>query len=455
MLAKDYTLLAKQGVSAERLANIFLEDYFNGEIIDFPINPFQILTNLGVPFIFRPFKSYDGIYIPRADQNDIPVVGINLNRPIARQRFSAAHELCHHIKDAHSGFICKPNAQSEIEQYAESFASELLMPTDALRNQVGLYAQHGYIDLDGVLRVADYFGVSFKACLNKIAYRLHMIEGDTSPKELEKRARKFKPQLKRKELGLYETKLYEQIFDAIGDNFHIVPTERACQKYKAEYIFHDSRMEGVDIDIETVGDIVEDLRRNKQDSVYCKEENQNIIEVAGLTLAYDYAFEEAETNISVYDAKHINEKLYSTAPFPEFGGLYRQSNTLVLGAKFETIDFRDIPNEMRSLDKDIEKLMDQFNSLPYSQYIEEIIKIHHRLTVIHAFRDGNGRTSRAFANMMLLKRHISPVFFDEKSKSIYKEALKTVDLTGDYNPLFEVFFRAVLAAYAALSDFNA
>lgn len=336
MLAKDYIELAKKGVPADKLANIFLQDYYEEKPIAFPINPFQILTDLGIPFIFRPFKGYDGIYIPRADQDDIPVVGINLNRPIARQRFSAAHELCHHLKDAHSGFICKPNAQSEIEQYAESFASELLMPTEALKTQVEVYAKHGYIDLDGVLRVADYFGVSFKACLNKIAYCLHIIEGDTSPKELENRARKYKPQLKRSELGLYDTKLYEQVFDAIGENFHIVPTERACQKFKAEYIFHDSRMEGVEIDIETVGDIVEDLRRNKQDSVYCKEENQNIIEVAGLTLAYDYAFEEAETNISVYDAKHLNEKLYSTAPFPEFGGLYRQSNTLVLGAKFET-----------------------------------------------------------------------------------------------------------------------
>lgn len=135
MLAEKYNKLAKEGATAERLANIFLEDYYEKKEIVFPVNPFQILTDLGVPFILRPFKSYDGIYIPRENQDDIPVVGINLNRPIARQRFSAAHELCHHLKDANSGFACKPNAQSRIEQYAESFASELLMPTKALKKR--------------------------------------------------------------------------------------------------------------------------------------------------------------------------------------------------------------------------------------------------------------------------------------------------------------------------------
>lgn len=313
---------------------------------------------------------------------------------------------------------------------------------------------NGFIDLDGVLKVADYFGVSFKACLNKIAYRLHMIEGDTSPRELQRKAAKYQPQLKRQAQGMCDTHLYEQLFDAIGKNFHIIPTEYACEKFKTEYIFNDSRMEGVEIDIETAAEIVADLRIKKQDSLYCKEENQSIIEVAGLSLAYDYAFEEAETNINIYDAKHLNEKLYSTAPCPEYGGRYRESNTLVLGAKFETVDYKNIPGEMLYLGRDVEKLMNRFDELSYSEYVEEVVKLHHQLTVIHAFRDGNGRTSRAFANMMLLKRHISPVFFDAKSKNTYKEALKTVDMTGNYNPLFEVFFKAILMSNAALSDFR-
>ena len=176
--------------------------------------------------------------------------------------------------------------------------------------------------------------------------------------------------------------------------------------------------------------------------------------MAGLTFAYDYVFRESETALSIYDAKYLNEMLFYTAPCPEYGGRYRESNTLVLGAKFETVDYQKIPEEMYFLDKDIKKLMDECDGLSLSEYIERVIQIHHRMTVIHAFRDGNGRTMRAFANMMLLKRHVSPVFFKNQEKNEYKEALKIADTTGLYELLYERFFKSILNSFAELSDFT-
>lgn len=454
ILINDYEELSNAGVSAEKLAGIFLKEYFRDRTITFPINPFQMLTDLGIPFVLRPFNKYEGVYIPSSDENDVPIVGINLKRPIVRQRYTAAHELCHHLKDIHSGFFCASNSKNKIESYAEAFASELLMPMEEFEKQVKPHLNtNGFLDFDGVLVVAHYFGVSFKACLYKAAYSLNIIDGDISKRVLEKNAKKYKPQVKREEKGLYNTILFEQLFDAIGDNFKLVPTAYACQAFKSEYIFHDSRMEGVNIDLETAGDIVSDLRIRKQKSKFCKEENKNIIEVAGLTLAYDYAFENANTNINIYDAKHINEKLYSTAPYPEFGGRYRESNTLVLCAKFETVDFNKIQEKMFLLDKDIEILMNNYKNMSYSDYVENVIRIHHQLTVIHAFGDGNGRTSRAFCNMMFLKRHISPAFFKDKEKENYKKALAIADATCKYDALYEVFFKSILESNATLSDF--
>lgn len=109
---------------------------------------------------------------------------------------------------------------------------------------------------------------------------------------------------------------------------------------------------------------------------------------------------------------------------------------------------------MYYLDKDIKLLMETYDQVPLSDYIERVIQIHHRLTVIHAFRDGNGRTSRAFANMMLLKRHVSPVFFKNKEKDEYKDALEIVDRTGCFDPLYERFYKSMLSSYAALTDFR-
>jgi Fic family protein len=89
-----------------------------------------------------------------------------------------------------------------------------------------------------------------------------------------------------------------------------------------------------------------------------------------------------------------------------------------------------------------------------SEYIENVIRLHHRLTVIHAFRDGNGRTSRAFANMMFLKRHIPPVFFRSKEKDEYKNALAYADKTNTYDFLYERFYKSILNSYIELTDFN-
>ena len=81
-MAIDFEELANGGMSADQLANVFLREYYNGEEISYPINPFQMLTDLKITFLLRPFNKYEGIYIPAEDEEDFPIVGINLKRPI-------------------------------------------------------------------------------------------------------------------------------------------------------------------------------------------------------------------------------------------------------------------------------------------------------------------------------------------------------------------------------------
>lgn len=57
---------------------VFLREYYSGKEISYPINPFQMLTDLKIAFLLRPFKKYEGIYIPAEDEEDFPIVGINL-----------------------------------------------------------------------------------------------------------------------------------------------------------------------------------------------------------------------------------------------------------------------------------------------------------------------------------------------------------------------------------------
>lgn len=49
--------------------------------------------------VFRLFHRLEGLFFPADGGGDMDLVAINSGRPITRQRYSAAHELCHLLKD--------------------------------------------------------------------------------------------------------------------------------------------------------------------------------------------------------------------------------------------------------------------------------------------------------------------------------------------------------------------
>ncbi len=121
----DTEILISYRKDAQGLAKYFSNMYFKDREKVFPINPFQVLTDLGIKFVFRNFKNMEGLFMPATEEMPIDLIAINAKRPITRQRFSAAHELCHFLKDAdvQSTFMCAISSNNYIEKYAESFAA--------------------------------------------------------------------------------------------------------------------------------------------------------------------------------------------------------------------------------------------------------------------------------------------------------------------------------------------
>ena len=114
---------AKKFTDPEELAAFYLSVYFGNQKIEYPINPFQMLKDEGILFSLMSFKKLEGVYIPATGDDDLPTVGINVNRPITRQRFTAAHELCHHFRDADEQISCPIVGKNSIEKYADAFAA--------------------------------------------------------------------------------------------------------------------------------------------------------------------------------------------------------------------------------------------------------------------------------------------------------------------------------------------
>ena len=326
--------------------------------LTFPIDPFELLSMNGVVYQFKDFKELEGIYIVPDDAEDIPVVGINVNRPTTRQRFTAAHELCHHIKDQ-SNRACPINGakKDEVEKFADQFASELLMPRDYFEVETQKYIKNGSVNFDDALKLSGQFGVSFESCIFTLAYRCHLIDGDTSPKEIKKKIRKYKPDKKRLELGLgsFEPLMRDQIINSYKYFFEY-DMNFIWHKFKNDYIYNENRIEGSKLDQDLVSEIITDLRLHKQDSEYCTLELQDVIETAGQSALYDYIFEN-EDSITVFSILKLHKMLYQYAPFPEAAGLFRETNNLVTNSKFETTDYKEIMSEVLKVDVSVKTLI--------------------------------------------------------------------------------------------------
>ena len=129
--------LANIVLAAQKVLN--KEKNKNGNIT-FPINPFEILNDNGVLIEYSNFEKLEGLLMYDESKS---LVAININRPIKRQRFTAAHELGHlmlHTNLESNQFIYPIyGVKSNIEKEADSFASNLLMTTDELNRQIDIY----------------------------------------------------------------------------------------------------------------------------------------------------------------------------------------------------------------------------------------------------------------------------------------------------------------------------
>lgn len=75
--------------------------------------------------------------------------------------------------------------------------------------------------------------------------------------------------------------------------------------------------------------------------------------------------------------------------------------------------------------------------------------VHHQISYIHPFCDGNGRMARLMTNVILSRFGLPPtrVKYEGENKEAYLQALCRIDLHGDYESLKQLIARSVLEGY--------
>lgn len=417
----------------------------NGKIT-FPINPFELLKEENVVITYSDFDKLEGLLL--YDKN-LSLVSINVNRPITRQRFTAAHELGHillHSEINSNNFLCPTyGVKSDVEKEADSFASYLLMPTDELNRQVDLKQdENGKVGFDECLLIAEYFGVSFESCVRTICFRLKRFVFDFDNDELSKQIRKYKPNAKRKEL-LSNTNDLSLLVNAINySHFSTINlSETIGIKFIQNLVYHDSRLENIDISQEEVNGIFADLRIKGKNSEYCTSKNHNIIEALGNIEMNRYALETTD-ELDIFKIKTLNKLLFKYVPYPEYTGMYRDNDNMILGGAIQPVSSSLIFDKMDELNTIIKSAIDNKDKYTVSEYIAIVAKIHYELTVLHPFNDGNGRTTRALTNWLLRLKGLCPIYIDSKNRDDYLEALRRIDSGDNYNLLQTIIIKSMI-----------
>ncbi len=160
-VAKDLRAIKKTvPVILEKRAQDVIKKH---NLYKFPINIYQIAANLGIFVVFESLPS--DLFNLRGfchQEDGFSLIGINKNHPIELQRFTMAHELHHLLYDIGSvPFLCGVHNQEQIiEDNAEKFAAELLMPRESIQRLISYPPNVNYLTIH---LIAEHFKVSYQA----------------------------------------------------------------------------------------------------------------------------------------------------------------------------------------------------------------------------------------------------------------------------------------------------
>jgi len=78
--------------------------------------------------------------------------------------------------------------------------------------------------------------------------------------------------------------------------------------------------------------------------------------------------------------------------------------------------------------------------------------IHHKIVHIHPFREGNGRTARLTANLILERYGLVGISIkiEKENKNKYRNALSQIDERDDYEPLKEMIVDGLVDRYEGI-----
>lgn len=173
-------------------------------------------------------------------------------------------------------------------------------------------------------------------------------------------------------------------------------------------------------------------------------------------------------SIDINTISLIHKEIFKEA-WSEIAGKYRDENLEITDSKHLPPHHSQVAEQMevasREFSRQLEKLQKVEGLLIASEKpTDEVLKaidnvvactawIHHLITYIHPFRDGNGRTARLAANLILERYGLVGISIkmEKENKNRYRQALAQIDGAKDYEPLKVIIYEGLIERYDGVS----
>jgi len=156
---------------------------------------------------------------------------------------------------------------------------------------------------------------------------------------------------------------------------------------------------------------------------------------AALEYLYDLVDKKKNYTISEMLIRNLHQIIVQETD-KEWAGKYRNAQVIIGGAKHVPPDALQVPQKMRELIGWLNSQKDKTN------IIELASLLHHKLTNIHPFFDGNGRTARLTMNLLLMQSGYPLVVILKNDRKKYYDALDKAD-HQKYEPLVKFITQSV------------
>lgn len=196
------------------------------------------------------------------------------------------------------------------------------------------------------------------------------------------------------------------------------------------------------------------------------EEELQMREAIGVIRASRFVRKYAHSHkiISMTTICDIHKEIFREA-WPDIAGKFRDENLKITHSKHLPPHHSEVAFLM--IQKNIE-LQEKLKALQTAEGIisgkhnnenelteafDAVIRVaawlHHTITFVHPFREGNGRTARMAANLVLERYGLVgiSVKIEKENKNRYRQALAQIDNMNDFEPLVSLIYDGLLERY--------